>query len=265
MVQKGLSSRNIDKAEARSDTSPSLLTGLIKCKKCGKNMQIMTGKSGKYKYYRCSTKIGCSVELCDCPNIPKVKIEQLILDKICGEILTTDRVLATLSELREALSKSTVSESKRIRILQSDAARTKERINILYEQIGDRKIDLDSTLTEHIESQQQRISSFTREIDVLKKRQSLPIKDFGKRHVASFIKAVRENLENPDSQFAKSYLQAIVKEIRVTRSEVTVVGSNFNLVSTVSRWCPSTPNIGVPRHFSEWRARKDSNLRPPGS
>lgn len=38
-------------------TSPALLTGLAKCSVCGSNMFINTGKSGKYKYYKCRNRI----------------------------------------------------------------------------------------------------------------------------------------------------------------------------------------------------------------
>ena len=259
-VQKGLSARNFEKSEARSETSPSLLTGLLKCKSCNKNLTVMTGKSGKYKYYRCATKSSSSVNLCECPNIPKEKLEQIILGRIKEEVLSADRILSSLSTLRASLAKSTESEGKRILTLQSDVARQRERVNILYEQIGDRKLDLDSTLIDHIESQQKRILSLNREIEVLKKRQTLPIKNFGERHVNAFIEAAEEGIFSPDSPHAKAYLRAIISEIRVTRSDVTVRGDDFDLVSVVSRWKRGAPITGVPRHFTEWRPRHDSNV-----
>lgn len=39
-------------------TSPTLLTGLLKCGCCGAGMTLVTGKGGRYRYYKCNTRIG---------------------------------------------------------------------------------------------------------------------------------------------------------------------------------------------------------------
>lgn len=87
-VGQSLETRGLKRPEARAETSPSLLTGIIKCAPCKKNLQVMTGKSGQYKYYRCPTKKDSGVRLCNCPNIPKEKIEKLVLERLINEVIT---------------------------------------------------------------------------------------------------------------------------------------------------------------------------------
>ena len=44
------------KTPPRITSSPTLLTGLIKCGECCGSMILVTGKSGRYKYYKCTTR-----------------------------------------------------------------------------------------------------------------------------------------------------------------------------------------------------------------
>ena len=37
--------------------SPTLLTGLLRCANCGASMTLITGKGGKYRYYKCNTRV----------------------------------------------------------------------------------------------------------------------------------------------------------------------------------------------------------------
>ena len=47
--------------------SPTLLTGLLKCGKCGAGMTLATGKGGRYRYYKCNTRIAKHNDDCDTP------------------------------------------------------------------------------------------------------------------------------------------------------------------------------------------------------
>lgn len=44
--------------------SPTLLTGLLKCGHCGAGMTLATGKGGKYRYYKCQSRIAKSNTHC---------------------------------------------------------------------------------------------------------------------------------------------------------------------------------------------------------
>jgi len=49
----------------RQVTNPTLLTGLLKCGGCGAGMTLVTGKGGKYRYYKCTRRIGQRIAACD--------------------------------------------------------------------------------------------------------------------------------------------------------------------------------------------------------
>lgn len=67
------------KRNPKSDTSakskradiPTLLTGVIHCDCCGSAMTLATGKSGRYKHYKCCRKMAISPSACSTPNVRK--------------------------------------------------------------------------------------------------------------------------------------------------------------------------------------------------
>ncbi|MEX8506373.1 recombinase family protein, partial [Leptothrix ochracea] len=56
------------KTPPRVTTSPTLLTGLLKCS-CGASMTLATGKSGKYKYYKCTRRQSQGNHACSSTNL----------------------------------------------------------------------------------------------------------------------------------------------------------------------------------------------------
>ncbi|MDU5022242.1 MAG: zinc ribbon domain-containing protein, partial [Clostridiales bacterium] len=77
---------NANKAKApRAGTgSKALLSGLLKCSKCGSNMRITykNSKSGTIYYYICGTKKSLGVSACDCRNIRSDKAESKVIDEL---------------------------------------------------------------------------------------------------------------------------------------------------------------------------------------
>jgi site-specific DNA recombinase len=50
--------------------SPTLLlTGLLRCDNYGAGMNLATGKGGRYRYYKCNTRIGQSIHACSTPAV----------------------------------------------------------------------------------------------------------------------------------------------------------------------------------------------------
>ncbi|MBY2478010.1 recombinase family protein [Clostridioides difficile] len=78
--------KNRDKTPRIATGKTALLSGLIKCGKCGANMRITykgkkTDKDLKY-YYVCGTKKTLGVDSCNCKNLNGPLVESLVVDKI---------------------------------------------------------------------------------------------------------------------------------------------------------------------------------------
>ena len=86
-VEEKLASRSPEMVPPRVVNCPTLLTGLLKCGVCGAGMTLATGKSGKYRYYKCSNRILKGKDTCTSDNLPTEQVDRLVLSSLAIESL----------------------------------------------------------------------------------------------------------------------------------------------------------------------------------
>lgn len=239
--------------------SRSLLTGIAVCGCCKKGLVLMTGKSGRYIYYRCITKISSGVSLCDCPNVPKEQLEALVLTTLAEKVLNPERVMAILRELKNQLAAASQPDLQKQREHQREIASIQEKLVRLYEEVGEGKLELSNSLTEYIAGLSRKQAFLAGQVAVLRSRHTLPLKSFGEQQVRAFTDAVQSVLLTPDSPYAKQYLATFVSKIVITRETAEMSGSNLMLAAAISKWKLGTPLTGVPSIAAEWCRLSDSN------
>lgn len=87
---------NYNKAPRLGKTHTALLTGIMKCAKCGSSMKIIYGSINKkigrrHYYYICSLKRDSGNTRCNNKNVPGELIEKLLIDKL-KDITIDERV-----------------------------------------------------------------------------------------------------------------------------------------------------------------------------
>lgn len=102
-VQKMLD-KNSGKKLERTGTgknNPALLSGLIKCSKCGSNMVIR--KNATSYFYVCSGKVNRIENICDCKNIKVSDVDRLVLSQIdvFSKDMLSKELEAVLKEVKE--------------------------------------------------------------------------------------------------------------------------------------------------------------------
>lgn len=88
-------------------SSPTVLTGLIHCAKCGGAMTIRTGKGGRYRYYACSMKARQGATACTGMAVPMEKLDDLVPSHLEECLLQPERlemILATVLNRRQERS-----------------------------------------------------------------------------------------------------------------------------------------------------------------
>ena len=91
-VKSLLGSRSPRKVNPRRISSPYLLSGILKCKSCGKAMTAAEAKSGRYTYYVCQSVLKRGREACETPRLNAKKLENLIVGEIRKNILTESNI-----------------------------------------------------------------------------------------------------------------------------------------------------------------------------
>ena len=81
----------------------------------------------------------------------------------------------------------------------------------------------------------------------------------------AFAAAVRKKLRNGDGMFARDQVRAVAQRVEVvSRKEVRIRGLRSELLRTLTAASGvEAAVLGVRAFEPKWRARQDSNLRPP--
>lgn len=87
-------------------SSPTLLTGLIKCGICGSSMTLATGKGGKYRYYKCTNRKNKGNQTCSSRNLPMEQTDDQVLHQLAEKVFNPERVKVMMVELRKRLKSS---------------------------------------------------------------------------------------------------------------------------------------------------------------
>ncbi len=245
---------------AKRATIPTLLTGILFCENCGASMTLATGKSGRYKYYKCCSRMSIGTNVCQTPNVPMERMDRLILERLVERVLAPERVMAQLKEwLAEQAKRDTRSEADLQRLAKALRA-ADDGLNNLYAAIEKGILSLDSSLqarVNHLRDEREKIVS---EMALVKRDRPSPRK-LSPKQVAYACERMRQMLRDPEAGYGKHLLTCLVSEIRVGTDVVTMTGSTAVLKQAVDEMKLGT-SVEVPSIVVNWRARDDSNVRP---
>ncbi len=261
-VQDKRASRQPARVPPRLVSSPTLLTGLLKCGACGAGMTLATGKGGRYRYYRCNTRIrtggGCQSE-----NIPTGKLDAAVRQALCERVFSERRVRRMLQALGDRLHKAGGHSSDRLRTLRGELERNRLASERLYEAVERGLLPLDGTLTKRAHDLQVRRQALLAEIAGLEREKQFPMELLSPRNVEGFCRALRAKMLDERSEFGRRDLRLLVEEIRVEGQTAVMRGSYAALAQAVGTRNLDTPG-GVPRFGPGWLPGQGSNLQPSG-
>ncbi len=252
--------RSPKKTPPRLVSSPTLLTGLLKCS-CGHRLTAVTGKSGRYHYYKCANRQSKGNHACDSRNLSMERLDTLILDQMREKICQPERLNQLISELRKRTKDNKDGEQRKINTLNKQLQKTEQAQRNLYAAI-ENGLPFDEVLQKRAQELKAERESLLVELASVRRTHAVPVDRILPSNIEAFSKAIRAKLE--DKEFAKRYLQVLVDEIVVDGNTATMRGSYAALANAIAEKKKGTSKE-VPSFMSEWRARSDSNARPSGS
>ena len=141
-VQALLKSRSPALTAPRIVSGPTLLTGICFCAACGMAMTLRTGKSGRYRYYTCSTKARQGETGCQGRTVPMEKLDNLVADHIEHRLLQPSRLEKILSSVLDRREDRTERHAKHIAELRKRATEADAKLKRLYDAIENGVTDL---------------------------------------------------------------------------------------------------------------------------
>src|SRR5256885_1316486 len=127
-------------------SGPTLLTGICFCAACGGAMTLRTGKSGKYRYYTCCTKVRQGETGCKGRTVPMEKLDSVVAEHIERRLLQPKRLEQILSAVLHRREERAERRTTHIAELRKRAAEAEAKLKRLYDAIENGIADVSDPL-----------------------------------------------------------------------------------------------------------------------
>lgn len=260
LVTARLENHSPAKIPPRVANSPTLLTGLIKCGSCGASMTIATGKSGRYRYYKCSRKANdlATAYRCQNSNVPMEKLDALILQTVADRVFTPARVELMMKDLQANMKDALADQHEQIRLLSKELDEIKQQTDKLFEAVEKGYLPLNNSLQERSHKHEVRRQEILVELASLKRQKEMPLTKLNKKHITAFCSALKDRLCDRASNFGKEYLKLLVDQITVQKKKVHLTGSYTALLGALTMSTKPALEM-VPSFVPIWLPNPDSN------
>lgn len=132
---------NKAKAPKLGKTHNALLTGILRCGKCGANMTVIHGGIDKYGkkiyYYSCTMKTNSKGTRCNNGNVRVDKIEQVTINKLKEVTKDDDILIEELKSLKDEISSTT--DMSGTETISKSITELETSINNLVKQLAENK------------------------------------------------------------------------------------------------------------------------------
>ncbi len=262
-VQARMKARNPKVTPPQVVGGPTLLTGLIHCAKCGGAMTIRTGKSGRYRYYTCSTKARQGPTACSGMTVPMKKLDDLVAKHLEERLLDPARLEEILAAVLDRRQERSERRGEHIAELNKRATETDLRLKRLYDAIERGVADLDDP------DLKDRIADLkaTRDQARIDAERAAAIQDnSGQKAITppmlrKFAKIARQRIHLPGGGYRRDHLRALAQRVEVADGEVRIMGAKNDLLRALVAGNGAEAATGVPSFVPKWRRRRDSNPR----
>ncbi|HCG7917267.1 TPA: recombinase family protein, partial [Vibrio parahaemolyticus] len=261
-VQDGLKERDFTSTENKKFRSNSLLTGILICPQCGSSMVVTSGKSGKYKYYQCSLQVRQSPDKCSSKRIRKDIIEPIVKEKFCNQLLTEERlktICKLAREVHKLASKELLSEQLK---LTKRISQAKEKSYRLISLIAQGTLEPSKQINDQINDYTITLERLEFQLQQVKRKLTLPVKNFGKRRIEEFAIELKQHLTEIDDASLKQLMLATLNSIEgdVSEKKIRFRGSNMAMLYIIANAKTGT-DFSVPVFVTKWRRDRDLNPR----
>ena len=216
-AQAILRERGEDISRRRGNASDFLLSGVIRCGRCGKAYVGMSarGNGGRYEYYACSGRQKHGPKACRNERLPRHKFEHAVLQQLAALYRDSDLVVEALAKAAQEAERTRPEIEQRLASMGAEIARAEQALERYYEAFEQGKLSPERC--------DERISRLQARLEDLRAQQaelspSAP-DEAGRGPTPADLAAVADQLEHVlaegEPQKAKALLRLLIQELRV--------------------------------------------------
>jgi site-specific DNA recombinase len=264
-VQALLKSRSPAITAPRIVSGPTLLTGICFCAACGMAVTLRTGKSGRYRYYTCSTKARQGETGCKGRTVPMARLDTLVADHIQRRLLQPARLEEILSAVLDRREERAERRATHIAELRKRVSEVDAKLKRLYDAIENGVADLaDPMLKDRVAE----LKAIRDQADADAERAEGTLERVGPtitpQSLKTFARQARKRLRTDSGGYRRDYLRALAQRVEVDAQELRIIGSRSELLRTlVAASSAKTAGFGVPSSVPKWRPTGFEPVLPP--
>jgi len=221
-VQVNLNARAPKVTHPRVTSSHYLLSGLIRCRKCGAAYIGYAAKSGRFHYYVCGTTYSKGKETCPSQHLPKEAIERFVVDKVKGYILTDGHLAEMVKFINEELGSSIKEYKERIEAIDSEIEQWQIRLERLYDFVETKAIE-PVRMAQRITQVQDKIDEMQKvRLGIEEALQTRRLEPLDPKVVLDYVKDLKQFLEESNIFERRAVLQSFVESVEVDDDQITL-------------------------------------------
>jgi len=253
-AQKILQENSPEAVNPAIGSSCTLLTGILRCGRCGKSMTLETAKGGKYRYYNCR---GYTREAsCKGQRVPICILDKEVLEHLSSKFFSMERLKLIASQWLKEVNKDEYKDERKKII--SAIKNEKKKLENIYRAIED-GIITKGNIDERIEQIKANIRFLEERLNRIENIRRLPTFRFLS---TPFLQKLQERLKeafHQDPLISKKYLKLFIDKIIIDEENVTILARK-DILSRVISFTKSENSEEVLTAGVEW-LRKSNSMR----
>ena len=206
----------------RTLTSRYLLSGIVRCKKCGGMMTACGAKSNKFHYYVCQTFMKKGRAYCDQKSIPAKKIEPLIVWALKEKVFTEENIRKLLLKVNDELKKFDGEYKTKLELLNEVLQEKTARRRKIYEGMETGAVIL-SDIVPRLRELNSDIEGFEKQkAEILEKHQDGEGLNVNVDELKPYVDDLREALMTGSIAERRGFIRSFVKQITVNYPQLEV-------------------------------------------
>ncbi len=221
-ITRSLRSKAPARVNPRRASSPYLLSGLVKCEKCGKALTAAEAKSGKYSYYVCHSLLKKGKGTCKTPRLNSKRFEKLMIDQIRANILTESNIRDLVRLMDEEMDGVAAEQRERLENIEAELIEVRRRLDRVWHVIENSELDISdatSRIREHRE-RQEKLEIAAEEARALLSERRAVLDNVDT--IAAFAEDMSDFLMTSEITESRAFIKSFVKEIKVKPGKATV-------------------------------------------
>ena len=217
-----LAARGPAKVHPRRSASSYLLSGLVKCRRCGRALSGQAAKGGQFAYYVCQSLLHRGSGACDAPRLNARRFEGLIVEQIRDSILTAGNIRDLVRLVHEELDGVAQEQRRKLAGLETEVAEVRRRLDRVWQVIETSDLDL-ADATARIKAhraRQERLERAAAETRALLSERRAVLDDV--ESITAYARDRQVLLQASERAETRAFIKSFVQEIAVAPGAATI-------------------------------------------